>query len=143
MAEEMDQIVENLKQPSAWVRVLIMIGFAILLYVIIAPLMFLLMIVQALFTLVTGESNPNLRYLGASVAVYVLQILEFISYNSEIRPFPFTDFPGGEEEADLTEEVAPSAASKRKPAAKKNAASRKAKTGNGKAGPTDKPDADA
>ena len=93
MAEDLDQIVENLKQPSSWIRVLFMLGFAILLYVIITPVVFLLMIVQALFVLLTGELNANLKYFGAALAQYVSQILLFISYNSDTRPFPFSDFP--------------------------------------------------
>lgn len=93
MADDMDQIVDNLKQPSSWIRVLFMIGFAILLYVVIAPLIFILMIVQALFVLFTGDYNINLKFFGAALAQYVSQILLFISYNSEHRPFPFSDFP--------------------------------------------------
>lgn len=100
MADDIDQIVDNLKQPSTWVRVLFMIGFAVLLYVVIAPLFFVLMIVQALFALITGETNSNLRYLGATLAQYVLQILQFISYNSDVQPFPFTDFPAVDDEDD-------------------------------------------
>lgn len=93
MAEDLEQIVDNLKQPSSWIRVLFMVGFAILLYVIITPIVFLLMIVQALFVLLTGELNTNLKSFGATLAQYVSQIMLFISYNSETRPFPFSDFP--------------------------------------------------
>lgn len=93
MADDIDQIVDNLKQPSSWIRVLFMVGFVILLYLIIAPVIFVLMLVQALFVLLTGEYNANLKHLGAALAQYVLQILLFISYNSDLRPFPFTDFP--------------------------------------------------
>ena len=94
MADDMDQIVDNLKQSSSWIRVLFMLGYAILLYVIIAPVIIVLMIVQALFVLITGTYNSNLKYFGAALAQYVQQIFLFISYNSELKPFPFADFPG-------------------------------------------------
>ncbi|MSR12003.1 MAG: DUF4389 domain-containing protein [Gammaproteobacteria bacterium] len=94
MADDMDQIVDNLKQSSSWIRVLFMLGYAILLYVIVAPVIIVLMIVQALFVLITGTYNSNLKYLGAALAQYVQQIFLFISYNSELKPFPFADFPG-------------------------------------------------
>lgn len=133
MSDDMDQIVDNLRQPSSWIRVLFMVGFAILLYVIIAPVIFVLMIVQALFVLITGEYNANLKYFGAAMAQYVLEILLFISYNSERRPFPFSDFPEMDAAAETTDEEAEDEApvvakpAKRKPASKKKATNRKAK----------------
>ena len=129
MADDLDQIVDNLKQPVSWIRVVFMIGFAILLYVIIAPVIFVLMIVQALFVLIAGECNANLKLLGAALAQYVLQILLFISYNSELRPFPFSDFPPLDEDGEEADAEADDAAkrkrTKRKTAAKKKSASRK------------------
>ncbi len=139
MAEDLNQIVHNLKQPSSWIRVLFMLGFAILLYVIITPVVFLLMIVQALFVLLTQELNANLKFFGAALAQYVSQILLFISYNSETRPFPFSDFPtsdegqfsGGDESAHAESEAGAPAESKRaqrKSAGKSKATSSAAKT---------------
>lgn len=130
MANDLDQIVDNLKQSDSWLRVLFMIGFAFLLYVIIAPVIFILMLVQALFVLLTGELNANLRYFGAAMAQYVLQILHFISYNSEEKPFPFSDFPAGEsEETAETSETAnagePEASRAAKPARRKTAKKKK------------------
>lgn len=127
MPEDVDQIVDNLKEPSSWIRLILMVGFATLLYIIIAPLIFVLMLVQALFVLITGEYNSNLRYLGAALAQYVLQILLFISYNSDVQPFPFTDFPKGDEDTERDEVDAdiverPAAA---KPARKSKAATKK------------------
>jgi len=143
MTEDVDQIVDNLKQPSSWIRLVFMIGFAILLYVIIAPVIFVLMLVQALFVLITGDYNSNLRYLGAALAQYVLQILQFISYNSDVQPFPFADFPkveveagfdNGGDDSDIDEEppmVKPApkskTAAKKKAPARKTASSKKAK----------------
>lgn len=140
MAEDLDQIVDNLKQPASWIRVLFMIGFAILLYVIITPVVFLLMIVQALFVLLTGELNTNLKYFGAVMTQYVSQILLYISYNSETRPFPFSEFPvsdedqyAGSEESEhaAPEAVAPAETTKpaqRKPTSKSKTTGRAAKT---------------
>lgn len=119
MAEDIDQIVDNLKQPSNWIRVLFMIGFAILLYVIIAPVIFVLMIVQALFVLLTGESNANLKHLGAVLAQYVLQILLFISYNSELRPYPFSDFPATNPDAEFDDPLTPAATPQRRKATRR------------------------
>jgi|TARA_B100000315_G_scaffold184241_1_gene173255 hypothetical protein len=109
MSEELDSIVDNFKQVSAWIRVLFMFAFAIVLYLVIAPTILVLMIVQALFVIITGDSNSNLRFLGAALSKYIFQILQFLSYISNTKPFPFSDFP----KVDNDEFNPPSAAKKK------------------------------
>jgi hypothetical protein len=133
MSEELDDIVDNLREPSAWFRVIFMLAFAVVLYVIIAPVILVLMTAQALFSVITGSDNSNLRSLGAALNVYVGQILAFLSYNSEIKPFPFSDFPASvksDESSELgssdpvveTAVVAEKKVVKKRPATKNNAA---------------------
>ncbi len=98
-SEQFDDIVDNLKQASAWIRILFMLGFAVVLYFILAPVILILMIAQALFSVTTGSNNANLRYLGAAIGQYVNQILAFLSFNSDEKPFPFSEFPKIEEPA--------------------------------------------
>jgi len=54
MSDELIEIVDNIKQPSVWIRVLFMIVFALASYIIILPLVLVLSIAQALF--VRGEA---------------------------------------------------------------------------------------
>ncbi len=127
MSEEMDEIVEHLREPSAWIRILFMIAFAAVLYIVIAPLVLVLMLAQALFSIFTGSSNQNLRYLGNALLQYISQILSFITYNSEDKPFPFSDFPApdAEEETQRSKpKTAAKAKAKRAPR-KKSAAKKK------------------
>lgn len=100
MLEKFEDVVGNLRKPSAWLRVIFMLAFAAFLYLIIAPVILVLMVVQVLFVVITGQGNKNLRFLGSALTVYVSQILEFITYNSETKPFPFSDFPGASEQAE-------------------------------------------
>lgn len=93
MSDELDEIVDNLREPSSWFRIFFMVGFALVLYLIIAPLVLILMIAQALFSVLAGESNYNLRRFGKALTEYVQQILLYLSYNSHDKPFPFADFP--------------------------------------------------
>jgi hypothetical protein len=107
---------ENIKKQSFWIRILFMVGFMVAIYVT-GVILLVLVIAQALFSLFTGEDNVNLRRLGANLAKYVHEILEFLTYNTETRPFPISPFP-------LVEEgefqwVATSSAAKTDPAAKK------------------------
>lgn len=100
MSDKLEDIVGHLRQPAAWIRVVFMLAFAVFLYLVIAPVILVLMVVQALFAVITGEENQNLRFLGSALTVYVSQILEFVTYNSETKPFPFSDFPGAAEPAE-------------------------------------------
>jgi hypothetical protein len=97
-----DDIVENLKKPTQWFRIAFMIALSIALY-LAGMVLTLLIIAQALFGLLTGADNRNLRELGAGLTHYVRQVLDFLTYNSEFKPFPFAPFPGGEvsPEADM------------------------------------------
>lgn len=95
-----DDIVENLKEPSQWMRIAFMVALVVALYVA-GIVLSILTIAQALFSLLTGSDNSNLRALGKDLATYVHQILAFLTYNSESKPFPFAAYPDSEEEMDI------------------------------------------
>ena len=98
MPEQLDDLVENVRELSGWVRVLFVIFFIVVLHLIIGPLIVLLALVQALFLIFTTRANENLAGFGSLLVTYVAQILNFVTFNSESRPFPFSDFPGGQVE---------------------------------------------
>ena len=113
MSDELEEIVDNISEPSFWIRILLMIAFAIASYIIILPLVLVLTIAQALFTLITGQSNANLRYFSATLALYIPQIIEYLTYLSELRPYPFSDLPEVEDDS-LPKESKPKSAKKQK-----------------------------
>ena len=51
-----------------------------------------------MFLIFTTKANENLAGFGSLLVTYVAQILNFVTFNSESRPFPFSDFPGGQVE---------------------------------------------
>ena len=122
-----DDIVENLKEPSQWLRIAFMIALAVALYVA-SIVLTLLTIAQALFSLLSGKDNVNLRALGKDLSTYVHQILEFLTYNSELKPFPFSPYPGSEQDSVVEVDTAPvqSTAPVKKAAPKKAAAKKPA-----------------
>ena len=120
MSDELIEIVDNIKQPSVWIRVLFMFVFAVASYIIILPLVLVLSIVQALFVLITGVSNANLRYFSATLELYVSQIIKFLTYLSEVKPFPFSDLP--EVEVDTLQEAPASRSERNKSATDKSRA---------------------
>ena len=95
MSEKLDNIIDNLKQSSVWVGIILMVAFAVVLYPVFLVLL-VLMIAQMLFVIITGESNANLRSLGVALSAYVFQIVQFMSYVTDTKPFPFSDFPKAE-----------------------------------------------
>lgn len=119
MSEDLDDLVENLKEPSVWIRILFMLAFGVVLYFVLAPVIFVIMLAQALFVLLTGDSNENLRKFSASLSEYINQTLNFLTYNSDDKPFPFADFPGTEETSKAPPKKKSSAS--KKPARKKTA----------------------
>ena len=98
MPEQLDDLVENVRELSGWVRVLFVIFFIVVLHLIIGPVIVLLALVQALFLIFTTKANENIAGFGSLLVTYVAQILNFVTFNSESRPFPFSDFPGGQVE---------------------------------------------
>lgn len=100
MPDELDDIVENLSEPSAWIRILFMLGFAVGFYVVLVPLIGLLALAQALFALIGGEPNDNLRRFGEGLTLYVTEILQFLFYDRQEKPFPFSNFPDVDRDED-------------------------------------------
>ncbi len=122
MSEKLDKIIDNLKQSSVWVRIVLMVAFAAVLYPVFLVLL-VLMIAQMLFVIITGESNANLRSLGVALSVYIFQIVQFMSYVTDVKPFPFSDFPKAEnDDLNVSNEIKQNKKStviNKKPAAKK------------------------
>ena len=87
-----DGIKENVRNVNQWIRGLFMLLFVLLLGV--AKIVTGAVVVfQFVYTLVTGESNPRLRELGVSLAAYINQVILFMTFNTEEKPFPFDEWP--------------------------------------------------
>ncbi len=92
----MDETIKsNLLSSKHWMRLVFMLLFAGLLQVA-AILMWVLVTLQFLFALITANDNVNLRRFGHTLSQYIYQALQFLTYNSEEKPFPFSDWPEGE-----------------------------------------------
>lgn len=94
MSEQIEELVENLKRPSLWRRVFFTLGFALLFNIILVPLVLLMVLVQVAFAVFAGEKNSNLSELSEKLVAYIVEVLGFLLFTTERRPFPFNDFPG-------------------------------------------------
>lgn len=87
-----DEVKNNLLAPAQWLRMLIMAGFVLAAWVVWLVVV-VLMITQTVTVLITGEPNANLKHFGLVTSAYLQQIISFLVYGTEVRPFPFAPFP--------------------------------------------------
>jgi len=83
---------ENLADRNIWSRGLYMLLF-VLAYSIAEIILTVLVVFQFVAALVTRRVNEPLQRFGTNLSMYVYQILQFQTFNSETRPFPFSDWP--------------------------------------------------
>ena len=69
-----------------------MLGFLLLLS-FVRIILLLVIGGQFLTLLLTGSDNKNLRNFGQSLASWIFQIMQFLTFNSNSKPFPFDDWP--------------------------------------------------
>lgn len=103
-------IKNNAKNKDTWLRGLFILVFSVISYFLYG-LIWLLVIFQFFTKVITGNLNNYLEQFSKKLTLYALQILDYITYQSEERPFPFSPFPGGSEDtqssATVSEETTP------------------------------------
>ncbi len=92
------QLKEHVSAKTTWIRGLYIILFAIV-YSIAAWLVVAVVIFQFLSTLLTGNNNVQLLRFGRQLSDFVRQLLMFVTYNSDDKPYPFGPWPGPEDVA--------------------------------------------
>jgi len=56
---------------------------------------------QFICTLITRKPNDNLKDFGKDLSVYAAEIIEFLTYSTDRKPWPFS--PGNEAEPEVPE----------------------------------------
>lgn len=85
----------GLEKRNIWLRGLLMILMG-LAYQLAGTVLFFTAILQFIFTLASNAPNPRLAAFGQSLGRFQSQIAKFVSFASEVVPFPFTDWPAGD-----------------------------------------------
>lgn len=83
---------ESYQGQTGWQRVLFVLLFWIVFYVA-QMVVGAVAIAQCVFVLITDNPNQQLLKFGDSLGKYIHDILRFVTFNSDQRPFPFSDFP--------------------------------------------------
>jgi hypothetical protein len=98
-----DQIKSNLSVSQNWVRILYMILFLII-HSVAKSVVVLIVVTQAILKLFTSELNGALLNFSKNLNFFIFQTLEFLTYQTEEKPFPFSDFPNYEKEEEESKE---------------------------------------
>ncbi len=84
---------ENVKSRSTWLRLFFMVVIAFL-YGVSRFVLGAVVVIQFFWVLFTAETNHNLQRFGQQLATYTYQIVRYLTFNTEKRPFPFDlDWP--------------------------------------------------
>jgi hypothetical protein len=86
------------------IKILYLILFCII-YGLTDIVLFTIVFVQTLLNLFTGEPSESLKDFGKSLGIYLKQISEFLSYASEEKPYPFSDWPQAKPEDKQLDEL--------------------------------------
>ena len=97
MKEEMR---ENLIDEGIWMRGVFMILFLIA-YNIVELLILLVALFQFVAVLFTGRINETVLRLGNNLSFFALETFQYLTFNSNLRPFPFSPWPDEEPGGDL------------------------------------------
>ena len=85
-------LTENIKEPSIWVNFFLKVFYLIFLNFII-PFLGFVTLLQLLFSLGSKKPNDNLISFSKKISIYAYKIINFITYSSDERPWPFNAFP--------------------------------------------------
>lgn len=93
--QEGQSLKKNLTSRSTWLRLFFML-VVVLLYSVSRLVVSAVVVLQFFWVLFTGETNKRLVNLGQALATYTYQIICYLTFNTEERPFPFdADWPTG------------------------------------------------
>ena len=84
---EQSDLEKNVKMRSTWVRLFFMIIFAFL-YGLSRLVTAAVVVIQFFHVLFTGDTNEQLKTFGHSLAVYSYEVVDYLTFNSETKPFP-------------------------------------------------------
>lgn len=90
----------DVQRQAIWIRGLFMLLF-LAIYNVAEIVGLAVVLFQFVHVLLTGKSNAQALALGGGLAHYFKQIVRYLTFNSEERPFPFSEWPSDSPEPSL------------------------------------------
>ncbi len=91
----MQALLKNLTSEYFWIRLFFMLVYLILVEVAVSVLT-LFILLQFIYRLFVGQSQADLFRVSSSLSKFVLAAYRFLTYQSETKPFPFSDWPAAD-----------------------------------------------
>ena len=88
---------DNFLKQGKWLRLLFMVVFSFVYYASVTVL-WIIVFLQFLFVLFTDKRSENVSKISVGFRNYMVQILDYLNYQTGDKPFPFSDFPKSHEE---------------------------------------------
>jgi hypothetical protein len=85
-------IQENITRSGIWLRLVYMVVLGIAFHVA-EFVIWVVVVFQFLTSLFTGKPNDRLTRLGRNLAHYIKQVMVFLTFAGEEKPFPFAPWP--------------------------------------------------
>ena len=83
---------QHLSDGGTWRRLIYMVLFTVI-YRVTEVVLFSVVIIQFLFKLFTGSANPQLQVAGQHLGAYIREMVLFLTFATEDRPYPFGPWP--------------------------------------------------
>jgi hypothetical protein len=88
---------DKLLSKEKWLRAFFMIIYlackCIAWWIVLITIIF-----QFLTDFITGKPNARVLEFSNNLNTYVFQLLNYLTFNSDIKPFPFSNWPGTKKE---------------------------------------------
>ncbi len=101
-----EEMQNNILEIDTWLR-----GFFILVYAFFCYIAFNILVVVVFFqfavVLLSGKRHDKLLYFGDILSTFIYQVVMYLTYNTDIKPFPFGEGMNLEDFTVLPEEEEP------------------------------------
>lgn len=87
-----DDVKKHVKSKSTWTRLIYLILYAVI-FRVASIVLFAITIIQFLKALLTGSPFERIQSFGGALAEYNKQLVAFLSYQSDEKPFPVGPWP--------------------------------------------------
>ena len=92
-----NEIKSSLTATDTWMRGLYMLLFTVI-YSVTEFVLGLIVVFQFIHVLFSRDTNERLLDFSSDLSVYIYQMLQFLTFNSEAKPYPFAVWPNGPED---------------------------------------------
>ncbi|MGH8592283.1 MAG: DUF4389 domain-containing protein [Gammaproteobacteria bacterium] len=89
-------IQQKFEDPETWKRIGLIALFSVIFFLLARWLIWVLVVVQLLFALFSGQPQQTLAKLCADLSKFMYRCLLFITWSSDELPYPINESVGGQ-----------------------------------------------